>query len=301
MSSKHEEKHHHSEKRTDLDEAHDTIKYAEFKLLLKPEELRKIVDAHELWSHMRHAVDQTKVGFIPTPGDPVIKQRDIMFYDTPTFDLYENHFILRRRTHFRDGWTQSHDELTFKYRHAEAAEVEKVDLRPAVSTPTIIKFKREILPLPDRVGGSRYIYTRNCVMAMPPMEKSGDIDMMMDFFPALAPLLEKCGAQAHIAMVNRVSVTETLTEFGILDFGKGYSGKVSLALWRDAGSYAPIVSELGFQLKFDNLDDKVESHLAGAEEFFRTLQHYISRWIFLGTTKTNLVYRRKGKEVHNRE
>ena len=51
----------------------------------------------------------------------------------PRFRLYENHFILRRRTHFRDGWNTTHDELTFKFRHPEEEKVRAVDLRPGCS------------------------------------------------------------------------------------------------------------------------------------------------------------------------
>ena len=89
-------------------------RYAEFKVLLRPDKLRRIFQAYDLWQHIRGAVEQAGVRFEPMPGEPSIRQRDIMFYDTPDYRLYENHFILRRRTHFRDGWSTAHDELTFK-------------------------------------------------------------------------------------------------------------------------------------------------------------------------------------------
>jgi hypothetical protein len=104
-----------------------------------------------------------------------------------------------------------------------------------------------------------------------------------------------------VDLVNRVTVNEILTEFGVLDFGQGLAGTVNLALWRDTGTSAAIVSELGFQLKFDRLDDQTEARLEPIERFFRSLQHHIARWLLLGTTKTNLVYRRQGREVQNRE
>ncbi len=166
-------------------DAQDAVRYAEFKLLLKPEELRHIVDAYTLWTHVWRAVDRSGVRFVPTLGDPPIRARDVMFYDTPHFDLYENHFILRRRTHYRDGWTRSHDELTFKFRHPDVERVRAVDVRPGIEAQTRVKFKREILPLPDRIGGSRHIYTRNCVMVMPPAERAVDVDTLVGLFPAL--------------------------------------------------------------------------------------------------------------------
>jgi hypothetical protein len=279
-------------------DAQGSVRYAEFKLLLKPEELRHIVDAYTLWTHVYRAVEQAGVRFVPTPGDPPIRARDVMFYDTPRFDLYENHFILRRRTHFRDGWTKSHDELTFKFRHPDVERVRAVDVRPGIDAEMRVKFKREILPLPDRIGGSRHIHTRNCVMVLPSADRAVDIDTLAHLFPALHAVRSR---PMHVNLVNRVTVNETLSEFGVLDFGHGLAGTVSLALWRDTETSAPVVSELGFQLKFDRLDERTEALLQPIEAFFRAVQHHIARWVLLGTTKTNLVYRRSGQEVSNRE
>ena len=274
-------------------------RYAEFKVLLRPDKLQRIFQAYDLWQHMRGAVEQAGVRYEPIVGEPSIRQRDIMFYDTPDYRLYENHFILRRRTHFRDGWSTAHDELTFKFRHAEEEKVRVMDMRPGLLGNARIKFKREILPLPDRVGGIRHIYTQNCVVNMPPLEEAFDLEVAAELFPALRTVA--CGDHAKVGLVHRETVNETLTEFGTLDFGKGLVGVASLALWRDTQSSAAIVSELGFQLKFEELDDAVEERLARVEEFFKLLQHLIAPWLFLGTTKTNLVYQRKGHEVKNRE
>ena len=280
-------------------DSQDAVRFAEFKLLLKPDELRHIVDAYALWTHVYRAVDRSGIRFVPTPGDPPIRARDVMFYDTSHFDLYENHFILRRRTHYRDGWTKSHDELTFKFRHPDVERVRAVDVRPGLEAPTRIKFKREILPLADRIGGSRHIYTRNCVMVLPQADRAVDVDTLVGLFPALRAV--HTVRRPHVALVNQVTVNETLSEFGVLDFGHGLAGTVSLAVWRDTETSAPVVSELSFQLKFARLDEQTEARLEPIESFFRSVQHQIARWLFLGTTKTNLVYRRQGRKVQNRE
>ena len=94
---------------------------------------------------------------------------------------------------------------------------------------------------------------------------------------------------------------QRLSEFGVLDFGHGLAGTVSLALWRDTATSAAVVSELGFQLKFERLDQQTQARLEPIEAFFRSVQHHIAPWVLLGTTKTNLVYRRRGREVANRE
>jgi hypothetical protein len=275
------------------------VRYAEFKVLLRPDKLRRIAQAYELWQHLRSAVEQAEVRYIPLAGEPSVRQRDILFYDTPDYRLYENHFILRRRTHFLDGWTTSHDELTFKFRHPEEEKARAIDMHLGLVRNARIKFKREILPLQDRVGGVRHIYTRNCVLTMPALSEGFDLDEAADFFPALRSI--STGDHAQFSLVNRVTVSETLTEFGVFDFGKGLEGTASLALWRDTGSSTAIVSELGWQLKFDELDEEIERRLSRVEDFFKLLQHTIAPWLFLGTTKTNLVYRRKGHEVKNRE
>jgi hypothetical protein len=278
----------------------DQVRYAEFKVLLRPDRLRRIAQAYELWKHLRTAVEEAEVGYVPIVGEPSVRQRDIIFYDTPDFRLYENHFILRRRTHFRDGWTTSHDELTFKFRHPEVEKARAIDMHLGLVRNARIKFKREILPLQEHVGGVRHIYTRNCVLTMPALIESFDLDEAAEFFPALRGI--STGDHAKFGLVNRVTVSETLTEFGSFDFGKGLQGVVSLALWRDTRSSAAIVSELGFQLKFDQLDEETERRLARVEDFFKLLQHTIAPWIYLGTTKTNLVYRRgKHHEVQNSE
>ncbi len=277
----------------------DRVAYAEFKILLRPEEMRRLQQAHVLWQHVEQAANQMKVEFTPLPGDPPIRQRDILFYDTPDFLLYENHFILRRRTHYQDGWTRTHDELTFKFRHADEGVVSGIDVHPGISVRSRVKFKREILPETTRVGAIRHIYAKNCIMDMPPLGEAFSAATALEFFPVLASL--DVAHETPIALVNRVTVSESLTEFGRINFGHGMEGMVGLALWRDSDSGGPIVAELGFQLRFDALSPAVESTLAHAEEFFRVTQHCIAPWLYLGTTKTNLVYRHGGHEVGNRE
>ncbi len=235
---------------------------------------------------------------MPVAGEPLIRQRDIVFYDTPDFRLYENHFILRRRTQYQDGWTRMHDELTFKFRHPEEAVVAGIDVHPGLSLQARVKFKREILPEPDRVGGIRYIYAKNCLLEMPPLTEQFLAKTALGFFP----VLETIGVDHStlLGLVNRVTVSESLTEFGTLAFGHGLEAMVGLALWRHSESGTPIVGELGFQLKFDALTPAVEAGIARAEEFFKLAQHCIAPWMFLGTTKTNLVYRHGGHAVSNR-
>jgi hypothetical protein len=56
--------------------------------------------------------------------------REVLFYDTPDFDLYNNHFILRKRTFYDEGWPRADHELTLKYRNPDLKAAAKVDVRP---------------------------------------------------------------------------------------------------------------------------------------------------------------------------
>ena len=39
--------------------------------------------------------------------------REVLFYDTPEFDLYNHHFILRKRTFYDQGWPRpGHERLS---------------------------------------------------------------------------------------------------------------------------------------------------------------------------------------------
>ena len=46
----------------------DRIRYAEFKVLLRPERLRRILQAYDLWQHARCAVERMNVRFVPRGG-----------------------------------------------------------------------------------------------------------------------------------------------------------------------------------------------------------------------------------------
>ena len=68
-----------------------------------------------------------------------------MFFDTPKFRLYNNGFILRRRTFYKDGLPQPEHELTLKFRSPDFNVAAAVDVRPLLPCINVIKFKEEIL------------------------------------------------------------------------------------------------------------------------------------------------------------
>jgi len=79
-----------------------------------------------------------------------------------------------------------------------------------------------------------------------------------------------------------------------VDFGKGLVAKSNVALWRTRGEHRPLVGEFSFETKFDRREDVSRKAENLVKQFFVTLQRDISDWVWLGTTKTRIVYQLKG-------
>src|SRR5262249_15962722 len=85
------------------------------------------------------------------------------------------------------------------------------------------------------------------------------------------------------------------------DFGKGFVAKSHVGLWRTRGEHQPIVGEYSFQVKFDRREDVPRKVDSLVKQFFVELQHDVSDWVALGTTKTGLVYRLKKNATESDE
>ena len=79
--------------------------------------------------------------------------REVLFFDTPKFRLYNNGFILRRRTFYKRGLPQPDHELTLKFRSSDYQQAAAVDVRPLLPCVNVVKFKEEILPPRRRFNG----------------------------------------------------------------------------------------------------------------------------------------------------
>ena len=113
----------------------------------------------------------------------------------------------------------------------------------------------EALPLKDRPGGVRLLYSHNCQFGLSQTD-AGDQTSMATIgrvFPALAAL--KAADDEHISIVNNGIVEEVLLPLGKLDFGKGVVAKCDVSLWRTRGEHKPLVGEFAFQVKFAKSDD----------------------------------------------
>jgi len=97
-----------------------------------------------------------------------------------------------------------------------------------------------------------------------------------------------------VSLVNQTVVEEVLQDLGELDFGKGVKTDANVALWRTRGEHLPLVGEFAFAAKFKRREDVHDKARRRCAQFFLRLQQLGNAWIYLGATKTGIVYRLKG-------
>ena len=281
----------------------DQIQYLQGKLILKPDRF----DSVESFRYFGRIVQQTAkslgVGFITAPGTgkrPEI--REILFFDTPDFRLYNNSYILRRRICYVDGFPVGDPEIVFKFRNAEEQKAEAVDVRPNIAGKYRIKFKAEVMPLKDRVGGYRILYSHNCEFGQSQVHEDDPAAMstLVRILPALSSL--KRSNEERVTLVSEAIVEEVLLPLGELDFSRGAVAKCDVALWRTRGEHKPLVGEFAFQTKFNQREDVHKKAKQLCEQFFIKLQYDVESWLSLGTTKTGIVYRmQRGAAIKSHE
>jgi hypothetical protein len=174
-------------------------------------------------------------------------------------------------------------------------------VRPKIAGKYRIKFKAEALPLKDRVGGYRILYSHNCQFGLSQLPAADRTSMgtLVKVFPALAAV--KKDDEEKISLVNEGIVEEVLLPLGQLDFGKSVVAKCDIGLWRTRGEHKSLVGEFAFQVKFDDREDVGGKQKKLAAKFYLTLQQKVKDWLALGVTKTGTVYRLKGNEPQSHE
>src|SRR5215468_6919895 len=143
------------------------VRYLECKLILRPNHFTSRDSLFDFTKVLRRpakesGVDFDTVGFIDEP----LKIREVLFLDTPDFELYNNAFILRRRIPYKDGFPTGDPEVVFKYRHPDLQKAAEIDVRPRIKGDYRIKFKAEALPLKDGLGGIRMLFSHNVEFGM---------------------------------------------------------------------------------------------------------------------------------------
>ena len=280
----------------------DRITYLEAKLILKPDNFTSVQAFRDFGKIVKQTAKRSGVGFIPDPETDLRPQvREITFFDTPDFRLYNNAFIFRRRVSYVDGFPVGDPEFVFKYRHPDESAATGMDVRPKIAGKYRIKFKAEALPLKDEVGGYRILYSHNCQFGLSQMHDADKTSMatLGRVFPALAPLVKLEGE--HVSLVNGGIVEEVLLPLGQLDFGKGLVGKCDIALWRTRGEHKSLVGEFAFQVKFPDRAALASKQKKLAAQLYVNLQQDVQNWLALGVTKTAMVYRLNGNEPQSHE
>lgn len=280
----------------------DEVQYIEAKLILKPERFNSVASFRQFGKLVEKVAKKTGVAFIANPAlDQRPEIREIIFMDTPDFRLYNNAFILRRRINYLDGFAVGDPEVVFKFRHPDEAEATKLDMRPKIAGKYRIKFKAEVLPLKDKIGGFRILYSHNCQFGLS-QTREGDrtsAETLGRVFPALDTL--KLAKTDRVTLVNDGIVEEVLLPLGQLDFGGGLLAKCDIGLWRTRGEHLPLVGEFAFQAKFDRKESVGAAQRKVAAGFYLALQAAVADWLAMGVTKTAMVYRLRGNPPTSHE
>src|SRR5260370_3528749 len=230
----------------------DDVHYLECKIILKPDRFMSRQGFVEFSKLARHAAEKSDVDLSTAPLDGQRAEiREVVFLDTADFRLCNNAFILRRRISYEDGFPVGDPEVVFKFRHPDMQKAAELDVRPHIPGVHRLKFKAETLPLKDKVGGMRVLYSHNVEFGMSQLKESdrAALSALVRLFPCLAPL--KGAGGDMVELVNQTIVEEVLLDLGKLDFGQGVTAKSNAALWRQRGDHMPLVGGYAFQAKFD--------------------------------------------------
>jgi hypothetical protein len=280
----------------------DEIHYLECKLILRPERFTSAPSFHEYAKLVGRAAEDNEVGFYTDDCKGVRPHiREVIFLDTKDFALYNHAFILRRRIAYQDGFPIGDPEVVFKFRHPDLQTAAETDVRPTLASGYRIKFKAEALPLKDKIGGIRMLFSHNVEFGLRATQKGDGLSLasIAALFPVLGTLGKSAGKK--IDLVNHTIVEEVLQDLGELNFGKGVTAKCNAALWRERGDHKLLVGEFAFEAKFKKKNELHDKTMERCKKFFIALQEIGRDWVSLGTTKTGVVYRLRGNPPQSHE
>jgi len=268
--------------------AEDVIHYREYKILLKPDRFTSKNGFLEFWEAASKTLKKLDIKVDVDHHAFDSQVREVLFYDTPEFDLFNHHFILRKRTFYDQGWPRPGHELAFKYRDPDLGAAAAVDVRPQLGGHDEIKFKEELLLDREHLGGMRSVYSHGCVLTSPNIELDRGIEDITLAFPTLKKI--DIRPKTKMELVNNVAVEEVQNTLGVIHFGHHFKGKTTVAIWRSRALERSLSGEFAFQCKFDRLEDVSQESMDLSEEFYKKVQLDCADWVKLGTTKTAMVY-----------
>jgi hypothetical protein len=277
----------------------DPIQHREFKLLVKPERFVKQRSYRDFWKLARRTAKSLGAKLSKPDKLGKVQMREVLFYDTPHFRLYNNGFILRTRTPIKRGTPEYRYEMVLKFRHPDRDVAAAVDVRPLLPSVYTIKFKEELLPARDKLGTHRSVFSHNCELDTPNLVLLQRFEIISQVFPALRGL--GANPKAMMAVVNGIVIDEELVQLGELDFTGKMTAKASVAIWRNHATRQPMTGEFAFQLRFERPEVVPKKAWTLAEAFYHQLQLDAEDWIQNGTTKTALIYGLGKTAVRNKE
>src|SRR5712691_8418170 len=182
----------------------DDVHYLECKIILKPDRFTSRQGFVDFAKLARHAAEKSDVDLSTDHLDgqrPEI--REVVFLDTADFRLYNNAFILRRRISYEDGFPVGDPEIVFKFRHPDLQKAAELDVRPSIPGVYRVKFKAEAVPLKDRLGGFRLLYSHNAEFGLSQVTEVDRTSLatLMLLFPCLSPL--KQADTEKVELVNK--------------------------------------------------------------------------------------------------
>jgi hypothetical protein len=266
----------------------DQIQYREYKLMLNPDRFHDEKAFHKFFKLAHRAAKSLGVRFDKIGDSFKPHQREVVFYDTPHFKLYNHGFILRKRTFYHHSVPDARYELVLKFRHPDQQVALAVDPRPRLPCEYTVKFKEEILLPRDGALGMRLVYSHNCELDSPNIVLTQRFETTAEAFPALKTI--GANPKASLSIVNGLSIQEYLVDLGMLDFGHKLEAKATLAVWRTRNTNSAIVAEFSYQLRFDSPEAVRRKQRELSELFYTDVQSRALDWVKRGTTKTAIVY-----------
>src|SRR3974390_2306530 len=273
------------------------IQYLACKLVLRPNRFTSRKSLFDFAKVLRAPAIQCGVEFSTDEfEDEPLEIREVLFIDTKDFRLYNDAFILRRRIPYTDGFPSGEPEIVFKFRHPDIQKAAETDVRPQILGDHKVKFKCQALPLKDRLGGIRMLFSHNVQF---PRSHVGDKDSDILMFKTIAkifPVLNRLtkSPDEKFELVNGTIIEEVLQDIGSIDFGSGLSAKTNVGIWRTRGEHRPLIGEFAFQIRFRDRQALTLDAMKKAERFFLALQYTAQDYIALNATKTGIVYRLLG-------
>ena len=280
------------------------IEYLACKMMLKPNHFDSRKSLFAFADVVEKAAKETGVKFSTKGYKKVpLKIREVLFVDTKDFRLYNNAFILRRRIPYEDGFPVGDPEVVFKFRHSDIQAAAETDVRPQIPGKHRVKFKCQALPLKEKLGGIRLLYSHNVQFPRSQMGMGGEnmlnFDNWIKVFPALGRLRKEPNEQ--VELVSNTIIEEVLQDIGMLDFGQGVKAKTDVGIWRTRGEHRALIGEFAFQIRFKDRKELALEAMQRAEAFFIALQYAAKDYIALKATKTGVMYRLLGNPPNSHE